>query len=100
MPSSSLLPWQVSGVEAVLLHRLMGEWGLPAELKRARNLYTLATGALESFSTALLRRLDAGERLAAIPIYDLQLSLQHSFPTASPAELLPPVDSLSGVAKP
>ena len=85
-------------MEAALLQRLAGEWGLPAELERARNLFTLATGALEPFAARLMGRLDAGERGASLSAFDLQLSLQHSFPAASPAELLPPAESLSSVA--
>lgn len=97
-PPKTLCRPQVAAVEAALLQRLMGDWGLPAELERARNLFTLATGALEPFAARLMSRLDAGERVAALSAFDLQLSLQHSFPAASPAELLPPADALSGAA--
>ena len=56
-------------------------------------------GALGPFTAQLLAKLDAGERLGAMPALDLRLALQHALPASSPAELLPPADALSSAPR-
>lgn len=72
------LPLQVSAIGTAVLGKLLGEWGLVAELAQLRATFLLAAPTPAPWADALFARLGRGERLSAIPAVELQLMLQNA----------------------